>query len=154
MTEGLTNVPKLYGGEVRESKKVTGLASGIVEGSKGLAYGFYDGITGLFAEPVKGFKEKGTLGAAVGVGTGVLNFYMKPAAGLLQAVSKPMEGGVKDIRSIFHTGISLERITVRRAEGVLAVKRASQREQDLIVRAFAEYKAKTSRERKGKGKLL
>jgi hypothetical protein len=34
MTEGLTNVPKLYGSEVRESKKVTGFASGVVEGSK------------------------------------------------------------------------------------------------------------------------
>ncbi|CAE6348717.1 unnamed protein product [Rhizoctonia solani] len=70
MTEGLTNVPKLYGSEVRESKKVTGFASGVVEGSKGLAYGFYDGITGLVVDPVKGFKEKGALGAAAGIGSG------------------------------------------------------------------------------------
>ncbi|KAJ1305708.1 hypothetical protein OPQ81_010443 [Rhizoctonia solani] len=34
ITEGLTNVPKLYGSEVRESKKVTGFASGVVEGTK------------------------------------------------------------------------------------------------------------------------
>ena len=34
MTEGLTNAPKLYGSEVRDSKKVTGFVSGVVEGGK------------------------------------------------------------------------------------------------------------------------
>lgn len=33
-TEGFANVPKLYGGEVREHKKVKGFGSGVVEGSK------------------------------------------------------------------------------------------------------------------------
>ncbi|QRW24983.1 glycosyltransferase family 1 protein [Rhizoctonia solani] len=153
VTEGLTNVPKLYGSEVRETKPVTGFASGIVEGGKGFAYGLYDGITGLVNEPVRGFKEKGALGAAIGVGTGVLSFYMKPAAGFLQFFSMPMEGGVKDIRTLFTKGISQERIATRRAEGVLVVKQSSQEEQDSIIRAFAEHKDKTLRDRKGKGRL-
>ncbi|KAF8721986.1 Glycosyltransferase family 1 protein, partial [Rhizoctonia solani] len=153
VTEGLTNVPKLYGSEVRETKPVTGFASGIVEGGKGLAYGFYDGLTGLVNEPVRGFKEKGALGAAIGVGTGVLSFYMKPAAGFLQFFSMPMEGGVKDIRTLFTKGISQERVATRRAEGVLVVKQSSQEEQDAIIRAFAEHNDKTLRDRKGKGRL-
>ncbi|CAE6437050.1 unnamed protein product [Rhizoctonia solani] len=153
VTEGLTNVPKLYGSEVRETKPVTGFASGIVEGGRGFAYGLYDGITGLVNEPVRGFKEKGALGAAIGVGTGVLSFYMKPAAGFLQFFSMPMEGGVKDIRTLFTKGISQERIATRRAEGVLVVKQSSQEEQDSIIRAFAEHKDKTLRDRKGKGRL-
>ncbi|KAF8702122.1 Glycosyltransferase family 1 protein, partial [Rhizoctonia solani] len=153
VTEGLTNVPKLYGSEVRETKPVTGFASGIVEGGKGFVYGLYDGITGLVNETVRGFKEKGALGAAIGVGTGVLSFYMKPAAGFLQFFSMPMEGGVKDIRTLFTKGISQERIATRRAEGVLVVKQSSQEEQDSIIRAFAEHKDKTLRDRKGKGRL-
>jgi sterol 3beta-glucosyltransferase len=56
--EGFYNVPKLYGSEVREHGKVTNFTSGIKEGSKGLFYGYYDGITGLVREPLKGAKEE------------------------------------------------------------------------------------------------
>jgi hypothetical protein len=34
MSEGFYNVPKLYGGEVREHKQVKGVGSGMVEGTK------------------------------------------------------------------------------------------------------------------------
>ncbi|KAH7322331.1 glycosyltransferase family 1 protein [Rhizoctonia solani] len=152
MTDGLTNVPRLYGSEIREPKKVTGFGSGMVEGGKGFAYGFYDGITDLVREPVKGYKEKGVMGAVTGFGTGALNLHMKPAAGMLQLFSKPVEGGVKKLRGISHKDISQERIAVRRAEGVLAVKQASQMDQDAVVQAFAEYKARQLRKKKGKGK--
>ncbi|KAG8763484.1 hypothetical protein FRC11_002887 [Ceratobasidium sp. 423] len=121
---------------------------------QGLAYGFYDGITDLVREPVKGYKEKGALGAVTGFGAGALNLYVKPFAGALQAVSMPMEGVVKDLRGMFHKDISQERIVVRHAEGVLAVKKASQRDQDAVVQAFTEFKARTSRQGKGKGKIL
>jgi sterol 3beta-glucosyltransferase len=56
--EGFYNMPKLYGSEVREHGKVTNFTSGIKEGSKGLFYGYYDGITGLIREPLKGAKEE------------------------------------------------------------------------------------------------
>ncbi|CAE6526287.1 unnamed protein product [Rhizoctonia solani] len=122
MTEGLTNVPKLYGSEI-------------------------------LREPVKGYKEKGALGAVTGFGAGALNLYMKPFAGALQVVSMPVEGGVKNLRGMFHKDTSQERILVRHAEGVLAVKQSSQRDQDAVVQAFTEFKARASRERKGKGKM-
>ncbi|KAG8700962.1 hypothetical protein FRC09_005646, partial [Ceratobasidium sp. 395] len=38
VSEGLHNTPKLYGGEVREIKKVNGVGSGLVEGGKVFAY--------------------------------------------------------------------------------------------------------------------
>ncbi|ELU42986.1 glycosyltransferase family 1 protein [Rhizoctonia solani AG-1 IA] len=147
VTEGLTNVPKLYGSEVRETKPVTGFASGIVEGGK---------VSNSSLARLRITSEifnRGALGAAIGVGTGVLSFYMKPAAGFLQFFSMPMEGGVKDIRTLFTKGISQERIATRRAEGVLVVKQSSQEEQDSIIRAFAEHKDKTLRDRKGKGRM-
>ncbi|CAE7210492.1 unnamed protein product [Rhizoctonia solani] len=154
LTEGLANAPKLYGSEVRDSKKVTGLASGLVEGTKGLVYGIYDGFTDLVREPVKGYKDKGALGAVTGFGTGALNLYLKPIAGMCQIVSMPMEGGVKDIRGLFHKDISQVRVAVRHGEGILAVKQASQRDQDAVVQAFAQHNVRMSHKRKGKGKLL
>ncbi|ELU42982.1 glycosyltransferase family 1 protein [Rhizoctonia solani AG-1 IA] len=143
ITEGLTNTPKLYGSEVREPKQVTGMGSGFVEGGKGFAYGFYDGVVGLV----------GALGAAVGVGTGALNLTIKPAAGIFQLFSMPVEGGVRGIRTLFSKDVSQERVAARRAEGIHALNESNQTEQEVVVQAFTEYKAKTLRERKGKGKM-
>lgn len=74
--EGLQNAPKLYGSEVRESGKVSGFRSGLKEAGKvvsfssffcssriitlnqGLFYGYYDGITGLVMEPVRGAQKE------------------------------------------------------------------------------------------------
>ncbi|KAF8668387.1 Glycosyltransferase family 1 protein [Rhizoctonia solani] len=146
----ITNGPS---SEVREPKQVTGMGSGFVEGGKGFAYGFYDGVVGLVADPVKGFKEKGALGAAVGVGTGALNLTIKPAAGIFQLFSMPVEGGVRGIRTLFSKDVSQERVAARRAEGIHALNESNQTEQEVVVQAFTEYKAKTLRERKGKGKM-
>ncbi|CAE6427212.1 unnamed protein product [Rhizoctonia solani] len=129
------------------------MGSGFVEGGKGFAYGFYDGVVGLVADPVKGFKEKGALGAAVGVGTGALNLTIKPAAGIFQLFSMPVEGGVRGIRTLFSKDVSQERVAARRAEGIHALNESNQTEQEVVVQAFTEYKAKTLRERKGKGKM-
>lgn len=75
-SEGLYNVPKLYGSRVREHKEVKGLGSGLAQGTKvryldssidsgitdcanvqSLVMGTYDGIHDLFAAPVQGYKE-------------------------------------------------------------------------------------------------
>lgn len=153
-TEGLSNVPKLYGGEVREHKKVTGFGSGVVEGSKGLAYGIYDGFADFVKQPAKGYEEKGVLGAVGGFGIGSMNLVTKPIAGMMQAFSMPMEGTAKDLRALFRKEIGKERLATRHAEGVLAVKRASQRDRDVVIKAFAAYKVRTQREKKGKGKVV
>ncbi|KAF8748481.1 Glycosyltransferase family 1 protein [Rhizoctonia solani] len=119
---------------------------------KGFAYGFYDGVVGLVADPVKGFKEKGALGAAVGVGTGALNLTIKPAAGIFQLFSMPVEGGVRGIRTLFSKDVSQERVAARRAEGIHALNESNQTEQEVVVQAFTEYKAKTLRKEKEKEK--
>ncbi|EUC54692.1 sterol glucosyltransferase [Rhizoctonia solani AG-3 Rhs1AP] len=156
ITDGLTNAPRLYGGEVRESKKVTGFTSGMVEGGKGLAYGFYDGLTDIVRQPVKGYKEKGAMGAMTGFGVGAMNLALKPGAGMFQVFSKPVEGGVKDLRGLFHKEShkdnSEKKIAVRLVEGVQAVKNASPGDQNAVIRAFADHQATTPRKKKGKGK--
>jgi hypothetical protein len=73
--EGLHNAPKLYGSEVRKHGRVIDFSSGLEEAGKvifllmskdsaeftdtqGVFYGFYDGITGLYREPIEGAKKE------------------------------------------------------------------------------------------------
>lgn len=46
-----------------------------------LAYGFYDGITGLVTQPIRGAQENGAIGAIAGIGKGVGGLVLKPGAG-------------------------------------------------------------------------
>ncbi|KAG9092871.1 hypothetical protein FS749_015386 [Ceratobasidium sp. UAMH 11750] len=154
-TEGVHNAPKLYGGGVRELGKVNGVGSGLVEGGKGLAYGLYDGFTDMVRQPAKGFVENGIVGAVAGVAIGSSNCIVKPIAGLMSAFSLPMEGAVKDARTLFRKRIGKERHATRYAEGVVASKQATQEERDIVIKAFSEYTAKSwIVDKKGKGKLV
>ncbi|EUC58960.1 sterol 3-beta-glucosyltransferase, partial [Rhizoctonia solani AG-3 Rhs1AP] len=153
-SSGMANLPRLYGGQMRERKKVNGVGSGMVEGTKSLLFGAYDGINDLFMEPVRGYKEKGILGAAAGVGKGTLSATTKPLAGVLQFISQPLEGTAKDVRSLFRKQVGKERIAARYAEGVLAVRKASQKETEILVQAFIEMRGRTGMGGKGKSKAV
>lgn len=144
-------MPKLYGSQVREHKRVTGLGSGIAQGTKGLVLGIYDGLSDFVTEPIKGFKEEGFYGGLGGLGVGTLNLAAKPVGGALQFVSKPIEGTV---RSFAHKENGKDRIVARRAQGIMASERATLQEQNAVIEAFVEFKAKKKRERKGKGKAV
>ncbi|CAE7079432.1 unnamed protein product [Rhizoctonia solani] len=151
-SQGMANLPRLYGGQVRDRKKVNGVGSGMVEGTKSLLFGAYDGINDLFMEPVRGYKEKGILGAAAGVGKGTLSATTKPLAGVMQFISQPLEGTAKEVRSLFRKEVGKERIAARYAEGVSAVRTASQKEREILVQTFIERHGQTRERGKGKDK--
>ncbi|EGY20852.1 UDP-glucose,sterol transferase [Verticillium dahliae VdLs.17] len=69
-TEGLRNVPKLYGAEPDDYGRVTDWKSGAVVGGKALGLGLYNSVTGLVTEPYKGAKKEGAVGFMKGVGKG------------------------------------------------------------------------------------
>lgn len=60
--EGLNNIPGMLGSPVRPQGQINSLQSGITEGTKGLVYGIFDGVTGLVKEPYKGAMESGVDG--------------------------------------------------------------------------------------------
>lgn len=153
-TQGFANIPKLVGGEVRERKKVTGVGSGLVEGTKSLLFGAYDGVNDLFQEPVKGYKEKGILGAAAGVGKGTLSATTKPITGVLQFISMPLEGTAKNVQSLFRKQVGKERIATRYGEGILAARQASEKDRQAVINAFIGHRSSGGRGRKGKGKAM
>ncbi|CAE6440349.1 unnamed protein product [Rhizoctonia solani] len=154
--EGMHNLPKVYGGEVRKHKKVAGIGSGVVQGGREFALGLYDGFSDFFMEPVRGFKRRGVLGAIGGVGIGALNLTTKPTAGFMQAVSMPIEGAVKEVKSLLHRQVGKDRIATRYAEGVSAARNASEAEREKVVRAFVERVSGNGSawmvDKKGKGK--
>ena len=93
MARGAHNLPSLWGDRtVRQQKKVTGLGSGVKEGVKELALGLSDGVSGIFVQPVIGFKEDGALGLVKGVGKGLLGTPVKFFAAASGVVGYPLQG--------------------------------------------------------------
>ncbi|KAI4253660.1 MAG: hypothetical protein L6R42_007492, partial [Xanthoria sp. 1 TBL-2021] len=80
-TRGFHNAPRLYGDEsVRHPDKVTGFQSGLRTAGKEFGYGVYDGVTGLFTQPIEGAKQEGVAGFVKGFGKGIGGFFLKPSA--------------------------------------------------------------------------
>lgn len=48
---------------------------------QGFGYGFFDGISGLVTQPMKGAEQQGTSGLVKGIGRGIGGLVLKPGAG-------------------------------------------------------------------------
>jgi hypothetical protein len=82
LARGFHNAPKLYGDDtVRNPDKVTGFKSGLKAAGKEFGYGFYDGVTGLVMQPIKGAKQEGPAGFGKGIYKGIGGLVLKPGAG-------------------------------------------------------------------------
>ena len=82
LARGFHNAPKLYGDDtVRPSEKVTDFQSGLKAAGKEFGYGFYDGISGLITQPLKGAEKEGAAGLIKGIGKGIGGLILKPGAG-------------------------------------------------------------------------
>lgn len=99
--------------------------------------------------PLAQSQDKALSHSPIGV-----NHITKPVAGAMKFISMPMEGTAKDLRGLFRQEIGKERTATRYAEGILAVRNSSQRDQEEITRAFSTRKIRFHREKKGKGKPM
>ncbi|MBE3044102.1 hypothetical protein IMZ48_16330 [Candidatus Bathyarchaeota archaeon] len=79
--DGLRAVPRLYGEEVAAHETIRGWKSGAVAGGKQFVSGFSGGISDLVNQPYKGAKEEGVVGAAKGMGKGLVGFTSKVLSG-------------------------------------------------------------------------
>ncbi|KAK0185950.1 UDP-Glycosyltransferase/glycogen phosphorylase [Armillaria mellea] len=146
--DGFQNMPKLYGSEVREPGKVTDFKSGLKEAGKGFVYGYYDGITGLVREPIKGAQKDGFIGAIKGSARSFVNVTMKPAAGIVGLVAHPINGAWKSIRSDSSKKQEERQRSTRISDGVEDVKQSTSEGRNFIIRRFREAKATTSERQK------
>lgn len=82
LAKGFRNMPRLYNDDtIRPTEKVTDFASGVKLAGKELGLGFFDGISGLVTQPLKGAEKDGAAGLVKGFGKGIGGLVAKPAAG-------------------------------------------------------------------------
>jgi hypothetical protein len=73
-------------------KAASSISEGIIVGSKELGNNIVEGITGIVTAPYRGFVEDGASGMAKGFAQGILGVALKPAVGVIDAVSRTAEG--------------------------------------------------------------
>ncbi|KZV82173.1 glycosyltransferase family 1 protein [Exidia glandulosa HHB12029] len=135
--EGLHNLPALYGSTVREHKPIKGVADGLVEGTKGLALGVYDGLTGLVTAPMKGAAEEGVIGGLKGSAKSLFDLAFKPAAGGLGFVSLPLKGAYRQLRLLAHKDADSNRRVVRISQGHEDARASTSEQRFKVLRGFA-----------------
>ncbi|KAG9499326.1 hypothetical protein J7337_010146 [Fusarium musae] len=81
LTEGLHNLPGLYGEKVRKHDKVTDWKSGTAEAGKNFAYNFLDASWCLFKQPAVGAVKGGPVGLVTGLGKAGFGLIAKPGSG-------------------------------------------------------------------------
>ncbi|SPJ85725.1 related to sterol glucosyltransferase [Fusarium torulosum] len=137
LEEGMRVAPRLYGGEVYDPGPVTGWKSGGIAAGKNFSHGILEGVGGLVMSPVRGAKKEGAVGAAKGVGIGVLNLTTKVTSGTLGLLTFTSQGAYKSVRASMRrdTGRTIKQS--RRAEGIAIVREGKQRvDAKAVLRVF------------------
>ncbi|EFA81153.1 vacuolar protein sorting-associated protein [Heterostelium album PN500] len=93
--------------DTEERIKAKHIGQGILLGTKGLAIGFFDGITGIVTQPVMGAIHDGPVGLLKGIGKGIAGVAVKPVTGVFDFAARTSEG----IRN--NTNINPERFRLR-----------------------------------------
>ncbi|KAG6102447.1 hypothetical protein E4U31_003357 [Claviceps sp. LM219 group G6] len=118
VAKGFRNMPRLYNDDtVRPTGKVTDLTSGIRLAGKELGLGFFDGITGLVTQPIRGAGKDGASGFVKGIGKGIGGLVAKPAAGIYGIPAYMMQGVHAEVSKIFSTSFTNYVITSRIVQG-------------------------------------
>ncbi|KAL0940329.1 Sterol 3-beta-glucosyltransferase UGT80B1-like protein 5 [Colletotrichum truncatum] len=99
VTEGLRAVPNLYGDTVKKHDAVEDFRSGVSVAGKTFCQDMKGGLTDIFVHTYKGKKEEGAMGAAKGLGKGVVSLVTKSTAATFGLVTYPAQGIYRSIWS-------------------------------------------------------
>ncbi|QDS71101.1 hypothetical protein FKW77_009183 [Venturia effusa] len=138
ISKGFHNMPKLYGEEVRQTDRVTGIKSGFRVAGKELGLGFFDGITGLVTQPLQGAKKEGAAGFVKGFGKGIAGLVVKPGAGIYGLPGYAMKGIYKEIQRHFGASANNYIIAARTAQGWEAWLQTDKGTQTEIVHRYLQ----------------
>jgi hypothetical protein len=86
--------------KARAQYKPRHAADGVFEGTKDLARGVFDGITGIVLKPVEGAIEGGVVGFGKGLAKGLIGAAVKPVGGVLAFAAKTT-AGIKNTTTLF-----------------------------------------------------
>lgn len=117
LTDGLKNVPRVYGDTVRDHGPVTGFKSGATVAGKTFAWGFVDGLSDVVVKPYQGAQKEGAKGAAKGLGKGLVSLTTKTGAGMFGLVGYTSAGIAKSLRTAVYSKTRKSIAAARHAEG-------------------------------------
>ncbi|CAN9376993.1 unnamed protein product [Alternaria alternata] len=140
ITDGLKNVPRLYGETPRDHGPVTGFTSGAAVAGKTFAWGFMEGVSDIVVKPYQGAREEGFTGAAKGVGKGMSSMVTKTGAGMFGLLGYTSQGIAKSLRSTVHMKTRKSIAEARHAEGSWLVendKHNTEEVEKIILRLLA-----------------
>lgn len=81
-------------------KKPQNVIQGLEKGGKAIFYGFKEGITGVWMQPIENARKEGALGFVKGAAKGLAGLVIKPVTGIIDFASKTTEG-IKNNALIF-----------------------------------------------------
>ncbi|KAJ8035599.1 Vacuolar protein sorting-associated protein 13C [Holothuria leucospilota] len=101
------------------NQKPATFQEGVARGGKGLVMGFYEGVSGVVKDPLKGAKKEGAKGFFKGVGKGLAGVVAKPTGGIIDFASGTFEG----IRRVVDVSEEVKKIRAPRYLGPDGVTR-------------------------------
>ncbi|MCJ1468979.1 hypothetical protein MMC07_007610 [Pseudocyphellaria aurata] len=149
MAQGAHNLPKVWGDKtVRPQEKITGFGSGLKAAVKGLTYGTYDGITGIFTQPIVGARDEGVLGATKGLGRGAAGVFIKPFGGASAMIGYSLKGIDAEFTKAMTHKILDPIVSARLAQGELEYLEVSKEEKKEIIQQWYSNVAEKNKEKK------
>ncbi|KAI3023686.1 CAZyme family GT1 [Aspergillus niger] len=146
LTEGLRNVPRLYGETPRDHGQVTDIKSGFAVAGKGFAWGMAEAVSDIVVKPYQGFQKEGAKGTIKGVGKGVTNMAAKAGSAMFGLMAYPATGIVQSIRLSGQSQIRKLIAQQRHSEGIWLLESRHYTATDNIVATFGQkFKSKKAR---------
>ncbi|KAL8831072.1 MAG: hypothetical protein Q9170_005452 [Blastenia crenularia] len=137
LARGFHNAPKLYGDDmVRHPDKVTGIRTGLKAAGKEFGYGMYDGVSGIFTQPIHGAKQEGVGGFIKGVGKGIGGFLLKPQAAFFSLPAYTMSGIYKELQKQFGSSVQSYIVAARTAQGYEELASSSREDRLDVVKRW------------------
>ena len=90
------------------------MADGIFKGGKKLASHTWDGISGIWKDPIQGGQEDGVKGAIAGFGQGVMGLVCKPLVGVMDLGSDLVSGIGNTLPSVTSNNILTQVMQTRK----------------------------------------
>ena len=139
----------MYGDDtVRPQKKITNLQSGLAVAGKEFGFGIYDGVAGLFTQPVKGAIKEGPIGFAKGLGKGLGGFVLKPGAAMWGVPGYAFKGMWREIEALSRSNTKEALRSARIAQGMEETESITAGEADQICQKFRDAIDEESRNNK------
>ncbi|KAK5084156.1 hypothetical protein LTR24_007516 [Lithohypha guttulata] len=150
LAQGFHNAPKLYGDTtVRKPTRVTDFQSGLAAAGKEFGYGFYDGITGLVTQPIKGAQKEGAAGFVKGFAKGAFGLVLKPGASIWGLPGYTFKGIYMELTKRLGSSTQNYIIAARTAQGFEEWKQSGAGERERII---ATWKSQKLDKKRGKQK--